>query len=320
MRHRGFTLLEMMVASAIAGIVLAAAVTVSVTIQRSFVSQRELTSLHERAKLLEEYFVPFFRQVGQRSVRPWEAVLSTCPAASSSCVDRPVHLLDLQDAVHLTLTTTWDGTPQRVFIADGGDGTCPLTAANGYPAEPITVVMLPASTTAPDGSFRPGWKDMRCSPRVSDCSCELSSPPGVDLSVSTAAALPSSAWGRARLVRGQTFSILRDVARQELIFMRDLNGDGSRESVRLADEVFGFSVSCGIRDDDTGEVLFSRLQDATRPTALRMLRLELGVGTTVDVADAGKALVTDGGTIAGQAGVFLQRARATVSLPTAVGL
>ncbi len=304
-----------MVASAIAGLVLAAATMASTSIQQSYLHQREFAALSERSELIEEYFASFLRQVGQRSVRPWEAVMSSCGAAP--CVDAEAHWLLFRDGQHLTLSAAWNGAPGTVTI-NAIDGVCPLTAANGFPPGEQTVTLLPQSTILADGSFLPGWQDMRCTPDPSTCTCALAAMPGP--TAPTATRLSSSSWGRARLVPASTLTLRRDAARSELIFDRDLDGDGVREAVRLADEVFGFSLSFGQRDDLSGAVVFSPVLDEARPTALRMLRLEIADGTRTTHPSAGVGVALGGGAVAGVAETFLQRTTTTVALPTAVGL
>lgn len=316
-RARAFSLLELMAASAIAGIVVVAAITATVIIQKSFVQQKSLASMHEQKELLEDYFTPILRQIGQRTVRPWEAVRSSCATPSTSCVDARVHFLDLADASHLTLAAPWNGAPQRVAIETGG-GACPLVPDQGFQADNQRVILLPEQTTLTDGTFRPGWRELRCMPRLSDCSCDLTAIPD-DVSAETAAGIPATGWGRARLVRGRTMTLRRDAAAGELILENNQEGGGPREVVRLINEVFAVGVSFGHRQDD-GTVTFGRVVDPTRPSALRLLRIEIVLGDVNDSAEAGRGLTIDSGAVAGVPRTVLVRAASTVALPTAVGL
>jgi len=313
-RRRAFTLLELMVASAIAGMVLMAATMASTSLQQSFLRQRELAGLEERSELVEEYFAPFLRQVGQRSVRPWEAVQTSCAAP---CIDAPVHWIEFRDGQHLTLNAVWDGSPSVVAIA-AVDGECPLTAANGYQAGAQTVVLVPERTTLADGTFAPGWKDLRCTPSLATCTCTLAAMPGSP--APTDIGLTATSWGAARLIPAQTVTLRRDAVRNELVFDRDLDGDGLREAVRLADDVFATTMRFGHRDEVTGQIVYLPVLNAALPSSLRLLRLELAMGTGLNHPAAGVGVTLGGAPIAGVPGVVLRSTTTTVSLPTAVGL
>lgn len=305
--RRAFTLIEVMVASAIAGLVLAAAVMVSTSIQRSFLRQREVATLEEHAELLEEYFAPFLRQVGQRTMRPWESIRTTC--TSTPCIDAPVHWIEFRDGLHLQASGVWNGAAGTISFATI-DGVCPLRPEFGWAAGPQTVVLLPES------QLLQGWQEMRCTPNGSSCTCQLGPMPG-PVATST---VPAASWGRPRVAPASTLTLRRSAADRELILDRDLDGDGVREGVRLADDVFGFSVLFGLRDDVGGNVAFTPVLDSARPTALRMLRLQLAVGTEVDHPNANRSLTLGGGVVAPVAGTLLRATTTTVALPTAVGL
>lgn len=296
-----------MVASAIAGLVLAAAVTVSTSIQRSFLRQREVATLDEHAELLEEYFAPFLRQVGQRTMRPWESVLSTCAAAP--CVDAPIHWIEFRDGLHVQTNGVWNGAPGTIALATV-DGSCPLRPELGWAAVPQTVVLLP------EAQLLRGWQEMRCTPNVTSCTCQLAAMPG-PVATST---VPAGSWGRPRVAPASTVTLRRDAAARELILDRDLDGDGVREGVRLADDVYGFSLVFGLRDDVSGAMTFTPVPDPARPAALRMLRLELAVGASVDHPRANTPLTLGGGVVAPVANTLLRATATTVALPTAVGL
>ncbi len=305
--RRAFTLVEVMVASAIAGLVLAAAVSVTTSIQLSFLRQREVATLDEHAEFLEEYFAPFLRQVGQRTMRPWESVRTTCAAAP--CIDAPIHWIEFRDGVHAQPVGVWNGAPGTLAFA-AVDGACPLEPSKGWSAGPQTVVLLP------EAQRLEGWQEMRCTPNLASCTCQLTAMPG-PVATSTVRA---GAWGRPRVAPGSTVTLRRDAAAQELILDRDLDGDGTREAVRLADDVFGFALLFGLRDDVTGAVNFTPVPDPARPAALRMLRLELAVGALVDHPRSNTPLTLGAGVVAPVANTLLRATSTTVALPTAVGL
>jgi prepilin-type N-terminal cleavage/methylation domain-containing protein len=306
-RRRAFSLLEVMVASAIAGVVLAAVTTISTSIQRSLAHQRDATLLEEQGELLEEFFAPILRQMGQRTIRPWEAVRTTCSAAP--CLDAELHWIDLRDGMHLTPTNSWNGAPATLSF-DVVEGLCPLDPSLGWASGEHTVVLLPEDST------QAGWQEMRCTPTLATCSCALTAMP-TTVATST---VPSNGWGRPRVAPGSTVTLRRNASQGELVIDRDLDGDGEREIVRLTNDVYGVSFGFGLRDDTTGETTFLPLLDPTRPTALRMLRLELAVGVRTEHPQAGQPVTLGSEVVAGVPGVLLRRSATTVALPTAVGL
>lgn len=304
---RAFSLLEVMIASAIAGVVLAAVTTISTSIQRALAHQRDAALLDEEGELLEEYFAPVLRQIGQRTVRPWEAVRSTCSAAP--CLDAEVHWIELRDGLHLTPTNVWNGSPGSLSF-DVVDGDCPLDPSQGWASGEQTIVLLQEAST------QAGWQEMRCTPILATCSCTLTAMP----TTVTTSTVPASGWGRPRVAPGSTVTLRRNASQRELVIDRDLDGDGEREVVRLTDDIYGVSFGFGLRDDGTGETTFSPLLDPTRPTALRMLRLELAVGVRTEHPQAGQPVTLGSGVVTGAPGVLLRRSVTTVALPTAVGL
>lgn len=306
-RHRAFSLLEVMVASAIAGLMLAAVTMVSTSIQRSLAHQRDAAILDEHGELLEEYFAPLLRLIGQRTIRPWEAVVSTCSAVP--CLDAPVHWIAFRDGVHLQPQDAWNGAP-GVLTFDAVDGICPLGTSAGWESGEQTVVLFPETSTLA------GWQEMRCVPDLASCRCVLSVMPAP---VPTSA-VPSTDWGRPRVAPGSTVTLRRDVPRRELILDRDTDGDGVREAIRLTDDVFGVSFAFGLHDDATGQTTFAPLLDSTRPTALRMLRLEIALGIRTEHPQAGQPLQLGTDVVAGTPGVLFRRCVTTIAVPTAVGL
>lgn len=269
---RAFTLLEVTIAAALAAVLLAAAVTASTTIQRSLNSSQRAAQLAERRELLEEFFGPLLRQVGQNTIRPWEAVLTPCTAGD--CRQQRVHLMSLSADPHIKMAAPWNGVTATVDI-DQSAGACPLSATTGWTG-PRTVIIAPETTSTPT-TFTPGWVSLRCAPDLTNCRCALSPVPGVNDNAETGAAITSAMWGRARIAIGETITLARDPAKDELIMRRDVADDGTREAVRVIDGVIGVDVAYGLALAD-GTIAFAPALSPTTFSDLRVLRLELALG------------------------------------------
>lgn len=79
----GFSLLELMVALSISGLVITVATSAVLSIQRSIASTRASAQVDEEAKMLAEHLVSVTRNVGGSLLRPWNAieVENDCAAA-----------------------------------------------------------------------------------------------------------------------------------------------------------------------------------------------------------------------------------------------
>lgn len=285
---RGFSLLEVMVAAALGGVVLAASVQTSTMIQRNLAGARRGGLLAERRELLEEFFGPLLRQVGQSTVRPWEAVLTKC---TPDCKTQRVHILELEGFPHLTLKNAWDGSSSSVELTLLS-GECPLTAANGFDGA-TNIVLVPAltSTPAPSATFKPGWTSKTCTPNATTCTCALANVAGPTDDVETAANV--TVWGKARVAVGQTVTLARDPIANELLMRSDFDDDGDRDEVRMIDGVHGIDLVYGIIANDAS-IGFQSTIPVTEFNNLRMLRLELALGAPDQNVVAGAVPLTNG--------------------------
>lgn len=84
-RTRAFTLLEMMIAMAMAGIIAAAGLASGMFINRNLVESRKRLALRDEAKRLEEALLTIVQQAGGDPLRPHQAIVvenNGCPAHS----------------------------------------------------------------------------------------------------------------------------------------------------------------------------------------------------------------------------------------------
>ena len=310
--RRAFSLLEVMIAAALGGVVLAASVQTSATIQRTLGNARKTGLLIERRELLEEFFGPLLRQTGQSTIKPWEAVLTKC---TPDCKSQRVHIMKLASFPHQTLSLAWDGKAGSIQIETVG-GVCPLTVANGFKGA-TNIVLVPASTSAstPTVTFTPGWTTRTCTPTVDTCTCALLPVVGVTDDTETAAAV--AVWGKARVAIGQTVTLARDAVANELLMRSDFDDDQDRDEVRMANGVHGIDLAYGIIQADDS-MLFQSTIPVSEFSNLRMVRLELALGTTLSNGSSGSVVLTNGTvTVADQK---LTRSNTVAFLATAASL
>lgn len=313
-KPRAFSLLEVTLAAALAGVVIAASLSASTTIQRSLTSSRRSSLLSERRELLEEQFGPLLRQIGQNTIRPWEAILTN---SSGGVTQQHVHIIETSSDPHIAMDAAWNGTATTVPIALVS-GECPLTAINGWTG-PRDVVIVPESTSTTTPTFTPGWVTARCTPSPSPspttCQCTFAAVPGASDNTETIGTVTS--WGKARIAIGQTVSIQRNTANNELIVRRDEDGDGTRDSVRFINDIYGIDLTFGILQAD-GSILFQSSIPVANFSDLRLVKLELALGARDINAPTGSVALGNGTVTRSQ--TRLTKATTVAVLATAASL
>jgi prepilin-type N-terminal cleavage/methylation domain-containing protein len=121
MRQRGFNLLELAVASALAGIIATAAVGAFAALNRQIVRMQHETLASDNAKTLVDFLVSDLQAIGGGSVRPWAALLvedGEDPVADSRCSSFNCAGGHVSDRI--SYATVVAGSP-----------TCPISATTG---------------------------------------------------------------------------------------------------------------------------------------------------------------------------------------------
>ncbi len=291
-RHRAFSLLEMVMALAIAGVITAAATTATMSIYDASLTMTQSSFAHEEAKIIADLVSTNVLQVGGGRVRPWNAISNGCFIGESGaltavnggvCNEQGGTRLDIVDFVEGTeQLTLQDLNASRATFSLGGQ-PCPLTAAKGFPSTGVNVVFI---TNTEGGGFR----GARCTPRVvapSTCECTLTPLGGVGAVAVPHVRSTAPVFTGGTMLVGQIVSFERDGT--SLFERRDFDEDGNVERRLISDRIFDFRVLFGHdAQPEDGEIdtlsggwqtpLDIRPTAAQPATALRMARIGVIVG------------------------------------------
>ncbi len=296
MSVRAFTLIEMMMALAISGIVVAAATTATVSIYQATLALEQASFANEEAKVVVDTLSSRVLQVGGGRIRPWSGVSNGCfidaggtvrEQNGASCAGQGgtrLDMIDLGEGGKQVRLASLSTSVARVDLL--ATEACPLTPENGYPAAGLNVVIAPPQESGA------GWITARCRPDVASCQCQLTPLAGVPIVVTGPVAATAAG---ATMAPGQTISFEHDVATHSLFERQDVDGDGSVERRLLSDRVFDFRVLFGYDGAPEDGVFDGTWQTAidTRPEGgtllraptLRMARIGVVVGARVTARD-----------------------------------
>lgn len=294
---RGFTLLEIMMAVAIAGIITAAATTATVAIYRSSLGLEQASYANEEGKVIVDTLSTRLLQVGGGRVRPWAAISNGCfiddgggnqAVNAANCAGNGGTRLDLVDlsegGKQVTLASLSSG---QAVVDLPATVDCPLTPENGYPASGVDVVVFPTNESGG------GWRNFRCTPNTATCACALSALGGVG--AVDVDAVNTTTFAGGVLSPGRTISYELDVANHTLSERADVDGDGTVERRLLSDRVFDLRVQFGYDAapedgvlDDTWQTFVDTRPEgsaAQRAPTMRMARVGVVVGARVANSD-----------------------------------
>jgi prepilin-type N-terminal cleavage/methylation domain-containing protein len=280
-RRRGFTLLELSVTLAIAGIIAAAAVSATVAIQRSFSAARTRLDQTNDARAVLEHVLDRVRTAGGGRVRPWQAVAVTCvddgvfdlPACNGPGHQRRLHVLELEQRGQGVVAAANGAT---LTIAAPG-GVCPISPTNGYGGATPVVIIAPESRLEQNGGA--SWLTAICAPTAGACGCTLQEPGMAGFNpVPTPGTVTVASLIGGTISRGRSLSYFIDPGTRNLILLKDFNGTGFATRTELAPDVVAFDVSLGYDDNADGELdVFSPTPLAGRMRNLRMVRVGLAL-------------------------------------------
>lgn len=315
-RHlRAFTLIDLLVGLAFAGITLAAAATVSVAIHERLVSARRQAEVDVRGKQVVEYLTRHLRVLGGGGIRPHQAVSSRCETGTgeipgcSGADEQPLRMLSLHPSAPMCAVTAFDASTNTATFAGGG--TCCLDdwpAAAGV-ADGFAVVQVPASAGG-------GWRYRRCNRVGATCACALAPLAGgaLDLPPATGVVAPAFVGGQVAL--GGPVQWRVDVGTHELLEESDADGDGTLEREVLAPRVHGMRVRYGF-DHDPADGVVERWESEPVPAvagSLRLVKVGVAVGVELPRAPASSVTLFDGTEVRAPAGTFLRPVFGSVSL------
>lgn len=262
---RAFTLMELMVAIALAGVISAATTSAFIGLYRAQKRLEQQAEADQEAKFLLDVLLTRAQQAGGEQIRPWDALVveNNCAGTSIAGVSLPscggtdrVHLLRLDASVPqaLLLTGAPGGFDGSVFRGTGAGSSCSLASSGGRTG------LLVAKT----GEMRPAT----CTGlNTSSCTCvDPGSASGFKNDT------PSTNFDGGVFAVGfiETYYVENGV----LKVLADKDGDGVGEVEELADRVADFQVDFGFDTDANFSVDgFSAVIDGGHPkTSMRMVR------------------------------------------------
>ena len=318
MTVRAFSLLEVAVASVIAGIVAAAALSAFGVLNRQLVRLQAETAASDDAKTLVACLVSDLQGVGGGSVRPWMALDVEHGADASFAgrcanfgqtvcgpADRVTYGLLIPTRNSVCRIAAIDGTTQTV-VGDGAGPTCCLALMmlrTGYDARPPPSAGLPtlADLKVHTVAVSPNGLNRQISLESVDsaaCSAKFSAGPLANVD-NAPGVVTQFIDGSVSAVQIRTLYV--DETRHELLSFeekRDFNGANvvvdADEVTRIATNVHDFQVQLGYDSDgvtpgvivdassNTDEWRFNAAGDGPFPAAaLRMTAVGIIVGVNV---------------------------------------
>ncbi|MBI1948240.1 MAG: prepilin-type N-terminal cleavage/methylation domain-containing protein [Deltaproteobacteria bacterium] len=317
-RHaRGFTLIEAMMASVLAAVIIAPLTAAVMNINRTIIETKKRTALRSDAKLIGEYLAATVQGVGGDVVRPYMAALvengsSLPPPTERGCraiaglpacdgSDRLTFMV--QDQVRPVCTVL--GNAGVNLQVDDSAGCC-LDNGPGFTGQQALVVGASGIAVSVFLNTRTG-------------SCNINAPPGLGSGV-----LPgtlASVGYPASLVVVSGRMIYVDRTTHALMMWIDATNPGAADADELtvlADNVWDLQLAPGYDalpqdghvvdlDDGADEVLFNDTTDPSFPgeagpfvnvrdVDLRTLRMSFAVGTSAQFDTGNSVLLLDGPT------------------------
>lgn len=293
-QHQAFTLMELMVAIALAGIISAATTSAFMGLYRAQKRLEQQAEADQEAKFLLDVLLSRAQQAGGEQVRPWDALVveNSCSGTTIGGVTLPgcggtdrVHLLRLDTTVAQAQLLT--GPPHGVagsnFRGTGTGSTCSLSAMSDR------FGVLVAKT----GEMRPA----QCtSLTVSSGNC-MCTDPGSASGFRNDGAVAGTDFDGGVFAVGfvETYYVENGV----LKVLTDKDGDGTAEVEELADRVADFQVDFGFDTDANFSVDgFSAVVDAGHPkTSMRMVRAGIMLDVPAPARDVKSTAQLIGGAI-----------------------
>jgi prepilin-type N-terminal cleavage/methylation domain-containing protein len=331
MRRRGFTLIELVVAMALAVIVGAVAVQTGTLISAALDRQKKLAPAEIDTRLLEDFLFEEVQEAGGGLVRPWSAVVvdDNCVASAGlpACAggDRVRVFTPHPTASTCTITAKSATTLTSTAIDTNGDGSvdacCP--AVNGMANTVVAV-------TDPNDTLKIEYYHAGAA-ATSTASCTLA----LQNSGVAVAGMPLStlaSYASAQLSTGTVAIYAVDTATHELRRFEDTNHDNTwsaSESSTIAPRVFDLQAALGYdgapadgvisdaastTDEWVGNVAADTLPTGALGNQLRLVRFGVVVGTPLSGNAAQSIRLLNRPTGVGAANFFVKGAIASAYL------
>lgn len=328
---RGFTMIEMLVALAISGVVAAAAIMAFVSLARATRRIEQQAHADDEVKVLTDVIMTRVQQAGGGQLRPWMVLevddnqglacqtpltlgAVTLPACdlSGSNSDR-LHVVIGADATQCTINTVVPST-NAITQARSPTASCCVNATD---FDDRSLVLVGA-----DGSLAAGqWTTSFCT-HVDPGNCACNTTPALNGYASPlvqAGTVPNLLDGGV-MMPGTTLTYFLDHTTGILSYVSDEDNDGVVEVSELADHVADFQVQLGFdTDGDQVADLYSNGYPtgagAPARSQLRSIRLGIMIAAPVPTRDTpSSATLLNGGAITHARGVYLRKVQTTATL------
>ncbi len=281
MRARGFTLLEMMAALAISGIIAAASMTAFIGISHATRRVEQQAHADAEAKQLVDYLMGSVQQAGGGLVRPWMgiAIDDNC-TTSLTVAGQTLPACDGSDRLHIA-TPDPDGNQCTIVSVSGSTITSTGTGAtcclNATDFEKKPLLIMAGDSTASAGEWRTDFCDVV---DTTACTCTLKG----DSAYQTAGAGTADFSGGV-MTAGNTLSFFLDPP-SGVLEMLSSEDDGTPAISELADHVGDLQVELGF--DTTGDQVVDLEQPgyaSVDRTLLRMIHVGIIASVPVPVRE-----------------------------------
>jgi prepilin-type N-terminal cleavage/methylation domain-containing protein len=227
---RGVTLIELLVATTIATIVIASAASSVATMQSYIMEAGRSAELDGETKLLVDYLVANSQGLGGGAFRPWVAVRVEDNWDAVNSTDR-ITIVEIDDSMGECTIQAHPGTG-AVFSFDTS-ACCVDSSWEG----------LEVIATSPNGTF---FMNLTVGTVTSSPgNCQANFPPG--LAGAGFDRLPGSSTDMVggAIVLGKVSRFFLDSTRHVLVLEKDIDDDGDLDQVDLADSVYDLQAALG---------------------------------------------------------------------------
>lgn len=306
-RLRGFTLIDLLVGLALAGITVAAAATVSVSIHQQMTRSQKQSRVDADAKQLSEYIVRHVRVLGGGAVRPHMAVSNRCETGGAtlpSCGGAhpsPLRLLSLHPNAPQCPIVSFDASTQTVSFSSSGSCCFDSWSSTSEVETSYPVVQLPQNAGG-------GWRYRLCQPSSSTCACVLQPTAEGRLDLPPQTGVSAPAWVGGVVALGKPIHWRLDGETHQLVEESDDDGDGELDVTVLSPYIYGLGIAFGYDDDPSDGVvdLWQPNLDLAKSPRLRMIKFGLAVGTPAVGVPSTSVALFDGTLSSAPAGILLR--------------
>ncbi len=334
MTARAFSLVEAMIATVLAAVILAPLTAAVVNINRTIMETKRKTELRSEAKLVGEYLASKIQAVGGDVVRPHMAALienggAVAPPTERGC--RNVAGLPACDGSDRVTMMVQDATHQVCTVLGNAGVNLQIDATSG-----CCLDVGPAFTNQQALVVGPSGISVSVFLNTRTGACNINAPPGLGAGV-LPGTLATVGYPASLVVVGGRMLYVDRPAHSLMLWQDTANAGVADpgELTILADNVYDLQLSPGYDglpedgrvvdlDASTDEFLYNDAADPKFPGAtglfasvredqLRMLRIAFAVGTRSQTSGGNGAQMLDGPTRTA-AGVFLEPTTVSVSM------